>query len=395
MKRIGFLYPFRDPLSPANWSGTPASLASGLRALGVEVVPIPYHLPPIVRHAVFVLSNAHGRGAVASRSPFKASVRSRVLARRLLRAQPLDALLALGTDLYELSRVVPAGLPVATYDDGTFALYMRHPESPARRHGFSQSEIRLWAARQAAAARRATACCVSTRWAASSLIDDYGVPARNVHVVGIGHRPRPVPLHRDWSTPRFLFVGVGWEQKNGDAVLRAFARLRARRPSATLDVVGDHPRLDQPGVTGHGFLPRENSDAQHRLDGLYARATAFVLPSRFDAAGMAYLEAASAGLPVIATTEGGAPEMLGNAAITVHPDDEDGLIEAMELLAEPTTAQHRGMETSRRVADSTWPAVGRRILASLETTPAEVVGSNEPGLLAPGAVGSSPVVKAG
>ena len=80
---------------------------------------------------------------------------------------------------------------------------------------------------------------------------------------------------------------------------------------------------------------------------------------------MAYLEAASAGLPVIATTEGGAPEMLGDAAITVHPDDEDGLTDAMERLTEPTTARRLGLEASRRVADSTWPAVARRIVASL------------------------------
>jgi glycosyltransferase involved in cell wall biosynthesis len=394
-KRIGFLYPVRDPLSPAHWSGTPASLASGLRALGFDIVPIPYHLPPIVRHAVFVLSNAHGRGAVAARSPLKAGVRSRVLARGLQRAQPIDALLAMGTDLYDLPRVVPDALPVATYDDGTFALYRRHPESPARRHGFPESEIRQWAARQAAAARRATACCVSTRWAASSLIDDYGVPTRNVHVVGIGHRPRPSALPRDWSSPRLLFVGVGWEQKNGDTVLRAFARLRAHHRSATLDVVGDHPRLDQPGVIGHGFLPREERDAQQKLDVLYARATAFVLPSRFDAAGMAYLEAASAGLPVIATTEGGAPEMLGNAAITVHPDDEDSLTDAMERLTEPTTAQRLGLEASRRVADSTWPAVARRIVASVGVGAEKVVQpveSSEGRLLAEGVIGSSGVV---
>ena len=195
----------------------------------------------------------------------------------------------------------------------------------------------------------------------------------------IGHA-RPLS-HRDWSSPRLLFVGVGWEQKNGDTVLRAFARLRADHRRATLDVVGDHPRLDQPGVTGHGFLPRENRDAQQKLDALYARATAFVLPSRFDAAGMAYLEAASAGLPVIATTEGGAPEMLGNAAITVHPDDEDSLTDAMERLAEPTTAQRLGLEASRRVADSTWPAVARRIVASLDEARATLV-RDAPGLAA-------------
>lgn len=365
MSRIGLLYPERDPLSPAHWSGIPASLAAGLRSLGIEVVPIGYHLPPVARHAVFALSAMHGRGAVAHASPVKFATRSRVLARRLARAKALDAVIAMGTDQYDLGAIVPDSLPVATYDDGTFSLYMRHPESDARRNGFPEGELRRWAARQAVAARRATACCVSTRWAAESVIDDYLVPAGKVHVVGIGHRPRACPPGRDWSSPRLLFVGADWDRKNGAVVLRAFARVRALQSRATLDVVGDHPRLDQPGVTGHGFLRREDRNAQRTLDRLYAAATAFVLPSRYDPAGMVYLEAASAGLPVIATTEGGAPELLGDTALAVHPDDEDGLTAAILQLTEPGKAQRLGLEAQRRAADSTWPDVARRILAGV------------------------------
>lgn len=373
MKRIGFLFPERDPLSPVHWSGTPASLASGLQELGLEIVPIGYHLPPVARHAVFALSNLHGRGAVAYASPVKVSARTRVLARRLEQAQPLDALLALGTDQYDLVRVVPDSLPTATYDDGTFAQFMRHPESDPRRNGFPGREVHRWASLQAAAARRASACCVSTRWAAASMIDDYGVPARNVHVVGMGHRPRRCSVDRDWSRPRLLFVGVDWGRKNGDMVLRAFARLRAEHPQATLDIAGHHPPLDQPGVTGHGFLSRDDDAAQRRLDDLYARATTFVLPSRFDPSPVAYLEAASAGLPVIATTEGGAGEMLGDAAITVHPDDDDRLTDAMRRLADPSTARGLGLEASRCATDFTWQAVARRIVESLERDAAVAV----------------------
>jgi glycosyltransferase involved in cell wall biosynthesis len=366
MRRIGFLYPEPDPLSPGNWSGTPSSLAGGLRTLGLEVVPVAYRLPRLVRHAITLLSYTHGRGAIARGAPVKTSIRSRVLAREVTRVQPLDALLALGTDLYDLDRVAPATIPVATYDDGTFALFMRHPDSDLRRNEFPESEVRLWAARQASAARRATACCVSTAWAAATMVEDYGVAAEKVHIVGMGHRPRRPEDHgRDWSSPRFLFVGVEWGRKNGDMVLRALARLRAEHPEAVLDIVGNHPPLDHPGVVGHGFLAREDRGAQQHLDDLYARATVFVLPSRFDPSPVAYLEAASAGLPVIATTEGGAGELLGDAAISVHPDDEDALVAAMRELSDPATARRLGEEASRRSATSTWEAVAGRIVESL------------------------------
>jgi glycosyltransferase involved in cell wall biosynthesis len=366
IRRVGYVYAVRDPLSPKEWSGTPRSLALGLRSLGLEVVPVAYRVPPVLRQTVALMSNLHGRGQVAHAAPVKSSFATRVLAREVRRGQPLDALIAIGTDRYNLQHVAPPAMPVATYDDGTFAQFMRHPDSDPRRNAFPERDVRRWCARQAAAARRATACCVPTEWAASSMVDDYGVARDRVHIVGMGHRPRhPDRGARDWSTPRFLFVGVDWGRKNGDLVVRAFARFHDLCPEAVLDVVGDHPPLRGPGVVGHGFLPREDKSAQEALDDLYARATVFVLPSRFDPSPVASLEAASAGLPVIGTTEGGAGELLGNAAICVHPDDEDGLLEAMRRLAEPGTARLLGREAARRAQQSTWEAVARRIVESL------------------------------
>jgi glycosyltransferase involved in cell wall biosynthesis len=90
-----------------------------------------------------------------------------------------------------------------------------------------------------------------------------------------------------------------------------------------------------------------------------------VLPSRFDPAGISWLEAASAGLPVIATTEGGAEELLGDAAICVHPDDQSGLLAAMQSLTSPTEARRRGELARQAAAGSTWSAVADRILDAL------------------------------
>src|SRR4051794_10405010 len=201
MTRVGMLYPERDPASPVHWSGTPHGLFKGLKSQGIEVVPIGYHLPPIVRHAVFTLSHTRGRrGAVAYAAPIKAAARSRVLARNVRCALPLDGLIAMGTDYYDLSRVVPSGLPVATYDDGNFALFMRYAHSDLRQNGFPEHEVRQWCVRQAIAARVATACCVPTTWAANSMVSDYGVRHDRVHVVGMGHRARrDADPDREWS----------------------------------------------------------------------------------------------------------------------------------------------------------------------------------------------------
>src|SRR5690606_26966024 len=120
--------------------------------------------------------------------------------------------------------------------------------------------VDLWSKRQGNACRYATAACVSTAWAKASVVADYGVPEDRVHAVGMGHRLRNLPERRDFSAPRYLFVGVDWTRKNGQAVLEAFARVRTLHPSATLDIAGSHPEIRQEGVTGHGYLPREDAD---------------------------------------------------------------------------------------------------------------------------------------
>ena len=368
--KVAVLYPQPDALSPANWSGTPSGLAGGLEACGIEVVPVGARLPLGIHQAVAVLSRIGGRrGAVADRTPVRQRARTWVLTRNLAEAAgAVEAVIAMGTEMYDLASVSYPGVPVATYDDGTLLQMWRNADSDIRQSRFPSDQVELWCDRQAASSNAATVCCVSTSWAAASFVADYGVPPERVRVVGMGHRPRSAVQNtiRDWSVPRYLFIGVDWQRKNGAAVLKAFAAVRDLIPGATLDVVGHHPQINQPGVRGHGFLPRDDMAAQALLDTLFASATAFVLPSRFDPSPIAYLEAASAGLPVIATTEGGAGELLGAAAITVHPDDSAALVAALLHLSDPAVAQEMGAQAEQNARVASWSHVARRVLGALD-----------------------------
>lgn len=365
--RIGLLYPARNPLDPANWSGTPYGLSRGMISHGVEVIPIAADIPRGIHEAVAVMSRSTGRqGAVADRMPVRNFARTRILARRLDQAAPLDAVLAMGTEMYDLAAVIRSKLPCVTYDDGTLAQMWNHQDSDIRNAGFPHGQVRMWIARQALSSRAASMCCVSTQWAAHSFAEDYGIPRDRVAVVGMGHRPRTAALEdKEWSLPTFLFVGVDWQRKNGAVVLDAFSRVRDRIPRATLHVVGNHPAIEQAGVYGHGFLPRNDAAAQRTLDRLYATSTCFVLPSKFDPSPISYLEAASSGLPVIATSQGGAGEVLGRGAMTVDPADVGGIAEAMIRLADPTTARTAGSAAFAGAANSSWRGVAGRILDAL------------------------------
>jgi glycosyltransferase involved in cell wall biosynthesis len=273
----------------------------------------------------------------------------------------------MGAELYDLPRIVDTRVSSVTFEDATMASQSRDPGSDVSRANLPAKHLIKSMRCQQDASRAATVCCVSTRWAARSFEQDYGIPADKIVVVGMGHRPRLAAgsQNRDWSMPRFLFVGADWQQKNGPAVLEAFDVVREQVPAATLHLVGAHPPMTRPGVTTHGFLPRQAASAQLLLDRLYATATCFVLPSLFDAAGIAYLEAASAGLPVVATARGGAPEMLMDGAVVVDPQDRSALVQAMLTLSDPDTARSMGAVARRNTASSSWREVAGRILEAL------------------------------
>jgi glycosyltransferase involved in cell wall biosynthesis len=65
------------------------------------------------------------------------------------------------------------------------------------------------------------------------------------------------------------------------------------------------------------------------LNALYSGATAFIFPSLQEGFGLPILEAMQCDVPVIASNVTSLPEVAGDAAILVDPQDEDGLCQAM------------------------------------------------------------------
>ena len=96
--------------------------------------------------------------------------------------------------------------------------------------------------------------------------------------------------------------------------------MRRRYPEATLDLVGGHPPIEAPGVTGHGPLPLGSESGQRRYAELLHKATCFVMPSSLEAFGIAYMDAGATGLPSIGTTVGGAPDAIGDGGRARRPD---------------------------------------------------------------------------
>ncbi len=273
--------------------------------------------------------------------PQLSGLRTHALRGRLRKTATLDAVVQLGTEFG-----LPRCLRSATFEDMTVAQAVTLPYPEWR--FLSEDEQRARMQLQATAYARSVACCFTTQWAADSAIRDYGVSPAKVHVVGIGrnHSPRPAP--RDWDTPRFLFVARDWERKNGDAVVRGFARLQQRLPTARLDLVGNHPRVGGDGVVGHGWLSLADEGQRRQLERLYESATCFVMPSWCEPSGIVHVEAAAAGVPSIGSSVGGSGHLIGDGGCVVDPADEHGLLHAMSALADGDTAREAGARALAR-----------------------------------------------
>lgn len=100
---------------------------------------------------------------------------------------------------------------------------------------------------------------------------------------------------------------------------------------------------------------------------LYARASVFALPSRFEGYGLVFAEALTCGLPVIAGAVGPVPALVGNGGLLVPPDDESALAAALHRIAIDTTLRQRLSAAARQRAHTLprWDDTAQRLLAAV------------------------------
>src|SRR5262249_16620391 len=137
-----------------------------------------------------------------------------------------------------------------------------------------------------------------------------------------------------------LFVGNLEPRKNPSALLDAYARMRVAS--------GRAPKLAIAGGTGWKSIPIHRKAAasayaadirflgyvpEAGLPALMNGALAFVYPSLYEGFGLPPLEAMACGVPVITSNRSSLPEVVGEAALLVDPDDRRELADAMARVA--------------------------------------------------------------
>lgn len=243
--------------------------------------------------------------------------------------------------VHNVSYILPRGLPcpaVVTVHDVS---YSRHPEWYGRR-------TRAFLAEGTRRAVKHALVVTDSRFSADEMVTLYGADPRRIEVVPLAadprYRPRnPAPVRSKYGLPeRFvLYLGGVHERRRFELLLGALAKLGAN--GAPLVVAGPVAEealavgLARAGLTDEldlrllGYVPDED------LPGLYSAATCFAWPSVYEGFGLPPLEALACGTPTIVADASSLPEVVGDAALRVPPDDLDALSEALgRVLGQPT-----------------------------------------------------------
>ena len=169
-----------------------------------------------------------------------------------------------------------------------------------------------------------------------------------------------------------LYAGNIKPHKNLPRLIEAFARLRAQpgHEDVHLMIIGDEigktPELRRrvesfrvrPFVRFFGFVPESTLAALYRL------ATVFAFPSQYEGFGLPPLEAMACGTPVVTSNVSSLPEVVGDAAVLVDPDDGEAIAAGLSrVLDDPAFANElraRGREQAKKF---NWEDSARKTLA--------------------------------
>jgi glycosyltransferase involved in cell wall biosynthesis len=192
---------------------------------------------------------------------------------------------------------------------------------------------------------------------------DHKVRPDRMHVVPVGVDPdlfKPVPeVNR---TPGMLITTASADvaMKGLRYLLEAVAKLRTERPEVSLTVIGKPKEggesaraIDELGLTD--AITFVSGVTDQRIVELYSEAEAAVVPSLYEGFSLPAIEAMSCAVPLVATTGGAIPEVVGPDGVTafsVPPGDSEALAAKIAWVLDHTDeARAVGAAGRTRVAE--------------------------------------------
>ncbi|MDY6930442.1 MAG: glycosyltransferase family 4 protein [Halobacteriota archaeon] len=224
----------------------------------------------------------------------------------------------------------------------------------------SKSERNSWINLERKTCNNATGIFTFSEYVKKSVIGDYGVPEDKVTTVYSGVNLKELPiLEKDHNSKKILFVGLDFDRKGGQTLIKAFKEVKKEIKDAELIIVGSKPNVSIGGINVKGFIDRIELLQLHRHVSLFA------MPSICDPFPNVFLEAMAYKTPCIGSTASGIPEMIedGKSGLLVEPNDYKQLAEKIIYLLEDENQLKKMGERGRKRVEKyfTWDLVVDRM----------------------------------
>ena len=242
-----------------------------------------------------------------------------------------------------------------------------------------------------------------SQFVAAEVVERLGADPTRVRAVphGIPHSPNTASDGASGRLPNsvtagrgpfILSVGTVEPRKDYPSLVRAFDRLAGDHREVNLVIAGgdgwgSHALDDAVEVSPwRDRIVRTGYVDEATLGALRADATLLAYPSVYEGFGFPPLEAMAAGVPVVATSAGAVPEVVGDAGVLVPPGDVDALAAALTAVLDDSDLRRQLVERGReRAAGFTWELCASG-LTELYHAAADAAGASGPS----GAAESSP-----
>jgi len=239
------------------------------------------------------------------------------------------------------------------------------------------------------AAHKATLIITVSQHAKKDIMDALKLPADRIRVIyeAAGEEYQLISDQAILSRMRahyglkgryILYLGGLDQRKNVLQLVRAFAHLHKRigDPELQLLIAGNpdkqrgslfpdpRPLAADLGITDqiiYRFVEEEDKPA------IYSGASVFVFPSLYEGFGLTPLEAMSCGTPVICSNRTSLPEVVGDAAIVLDPDDIHEMVESMySVLTNSTLRADLQVRSLQRATQFNWSKTASETIATFE-----------------------------
>jgi alpha-1,3-rhamnosyl/mannosyltransferase len=230
-----------------------------------------------------------------------------------------------------------------------------------------------------AAIEQADAIIVPSSSVRDDLIGRHDVNTERIYVTPLGPSPKSnspgmIENNREEladfgiTPPYILAVGTIEPRKNLVRLIQAYRRLAAEGAPQTLVLIGDDGWGTEElrgalAEGGPGRVVRAGGLTGNTLTTAYADADAVAYVSLYEGFGLPVLEAMSAGAPVVTSNTSALPELAGDAALLVDPEDADAIADALaRILSDSSLADELRVRGLARAATFSWAATARATL---------------------------------